>query len=128
YGYKIEYQGKQIVIAGDTKYSENVIKQSKQVDVLIHPVTQIPEKLLKENPNYQAIYDHLSSPEDAAKVFKKTQPKLAVFSHIGLNGNSTVKQLVDRVSKTYKGRLLVGEDLTHIQIGQDENDITIWHD
>ena len=110
-GYKVEYQGKTVVISGDTKYSEEVVRQAKGSDLLIHCVTVIPDALLKQYPQYQSIYDHLSSPEQAARVFQTAKPKRAVFSHIGLNGNATVKDLVDRTRQLYDGPLTVGEDL-----------------
>lgn len=82
YGYRVEYGGKVVVLSGDTRYSTEVVKQSQGADVLIHCVTVIPEELLINNPAYKAIYEHLASPEDAAKVFTDAKPKLAVFSPI----------------------------------------------
>jgi ribonuclease Z len=37
-GYRIDYAGKSVVICGDTRYSENLIKFAKGADVLIHEV------------------------------------------------------------------------------------------
>jgi len=110
-GYKIQYKGKTVVLSGDTKYSEEVVKQSTNADLLVHCVTVIPSDLLKQFPQYQAVYDHLASPEQAAKVFKAASPKQVVFSHIGLNGNSTVQDLMQRTRAIYTGPLQVGEDL-----------------
>jgi len=110
-GYKIQYKGKTIVLSGDTKYSEEVIKQSTNADLLVHCVTVIPPDLLRQFPQYQAVYDHLSSPEQAAKVFNAASPKQVVFSHIGLNGNSTIEDLLARTRAIYSGPLKVGEDL-----------------
>jgi ribonuclease Z len=81
------------------------------VDLLVHCVTLIPEDLLEQYPQYKAIYDHLSSPEEAARVFKAAHPKRAVYSHIGLNGNAKVQDLVDRTQAVYSGPVVVGEDL-----------------
>ncbi len=110
-GYKIEYKGKAVVLSGDTKYSDEVVRQSAGVDLLVHCVTVIPEDLLQQYPQYKAIYDHLSSPEEAARVFKAAQPKRAVYSHIGLNGNAKVQDLVERTQTVYSGPVVVGEDL-----------------
>ena len=38
YGYRFEYQGKVLVISGDTSRSENLIKHASGADVLIHEV------------------------------------------------------------------------------------------
>jgi ribonuclease Z len=116
FGYRIEYLGKVVVLSGDTKYSSQVVQQSQAADVLIHCVTVIPEHLLISNPAYKAIYEHLASPEDAARVFNDAKPNLAVYSHIGLNGDATENDLVNRTQKIYKGPLVVGQDLMSINV------------
>lgn len=118
YGYTIEYNGHKVVLSGDTRYSAEVAAQGKGADLLVHCVTVIPDDLLKRVPAYQAIYQHLSSPEDAAKVFAEARPKLAVYSHIGLNGNARVDDLVARTRSVYDGPLQVGRDLMTITIGE----------
>lgn len=133
YGYRIEYRGRVVVLSGDTRFSPAVVAQARNADVLVHCVTLIPDALLASNPAYRAIYDHLSSPEDAARVFQAAAPKLAVFSHIGLNGDATVGQIVERVRKTYAGELLVGEDLTRVDIGLEgrtgtPGGIAVWQE
>ncbi|SPA40836.1 Ribonuclease Z [Cupriavidus taiwanensis] len=133
YGYRIDYRGRSVVLSGDTRFSPAVVAQARNADVLVHCVTLIPDALLASNPAYRAIYDHLSSPEDAARVFQAAAPKLAVFSHIGLNGDATVGHIVERVRKTYAGGLLVGEDLTRIEIGLDgrtgtSGGIAVWQE
>lgn len=133
YGYRIDYRGRSVVLSGDTRFSPAVVAQARNADVLVHCVTLIPDALLAANPAYRAIYDHLSSPEDAARVFQAAAPKLAVFSHIGLNGDATVGQIVERVRKTYAGGLLVGEDLTRMEISLDgragtSGGIAVWQE
>ncbi|AQV96974.1 MBL fold metallo-hydrolase [Cupriavidus necator] len=133
YGYRIDYRGRVVVLSGDTRFSPAVVAQARDADVLVHCVTLIPDALLASNPAYRAIYDHLSSPEDAARVFQAAGPKLAVFSHIGLNGDATVGQIVERVRKTYAGELLIGEDLTRVEIGLDgragtPGGIAVWQE
>jgi len=117
YGYKIEYGGRTVVLSGDTRYSPEVSAQAKGADLLVHCVTVIPDELLKANPSYNAILQHLSSPEDAARVFKEARPKLAVYSHIGLNGGATIENLVAKTRAVYDGPLQVGRDLMKITIG-----------
>lgn len=117
YGYRIEYNGHVVVLSGDTRYSPEVVAQAKGADLLVHCVTVIPDDLLKKIPAYNAILQHLSAPEDAARVFKEARPKLAVYSHIGLNGGATVDDLVARTRAVYDGPLQVGRDLMKITIG-----------
>jgi ribonuclease Z len=124
YGYRIAYRGHSVVLSGDTRYSPEVIRQAKGADVLVHCVTVIPDELLKQFPAYQAIYQHLASPEDAGRVFAEARPKLAVYSHIGLNGNATEEDLIAHTRSTYDGALQVGHDLMSIDIG-DQTTITV---
>lgn len=116
YGYRIEYGGKVAVLSGDTRYSTEVVKQSLGADVLVHCVTVIPEELLASNPAYKAIYEHLASPEDAARVFAEAKPKLAVFSHIGLNGKATANDLLVRTQQGYAGPVVIGQDLMTVNV------------
>lgn len=117
YGYKIEYGGHTVVLSGDTRYSPAVVAQAKGADLLVHCVTVIPDALLQKFPAYQAIYQHLASPEAAGRVFAEARPKLAVYSHIGLNGDAKVEDLVARTRTVYDGPLQVGRDLMTITIG-----------
>ena len=43
FGYRVEYKGHSVVLSGDTRYSENVIKFAKGADLLIHEVAIAPD-------------------------------------------------------------------------------------
>ncbi len=118
YGYRITYGGHTVVLAGDTRFSAAVVAQAKGADLFVHPVTFIPDALLASTPAYQAVYNHLASPEDAAKAFILAAPKMAALSHIGLNGGSTEEDLIERIRRTYSGPLTVGRDLMSFDIGE----------
>ena len=117
YGYTIEYDGHKVVLSGDSRYSPEVARQAAGADVLVHCVTVIPDELLQKFPAYKAIYEHLALPEDAGRVFAEAKPKLAVYSHIGLNGDATQDDLIARTRKVYDGPLEVGRDLMAIEVG-----------
>jgi ribonuclease Z len=119
YGYKIEYAGRTVVLSGDTRYSEAVVSAARGADLLVHCVTLIPDALIQQNPGYKAILLHLASPEDAGRTFAEARPKLAVFSHIGLNGDATEQDLVSRTRAIYDGPLVVGKDLMSIAVGAE---------
>src|SRR5215467_9747849 len=50
FGYRIEYNRHSVVLSGDTRYSENLIKYAKGADVLIHEVVMVPDTLNKADP------------------------------------------------------------------------------
>ncbi|BFL63057.1 MBL fold metallo-hydrolase [Roseomonas mucosa] len=119
YGYRIEYRGRVVVLAGDTRYSQEVVRQGRGADLFLHPVTLIPEALLAGDPAYRAVYSHLASPDDAARAFREAKPRLAALYHVGLNGNATLADLQSAIRTGYDGPLMIASDLTAFGIGRD---------
>jgi ribonuclease Z len=120
-GYRIEYKGRAVVISGDTRYDQNVIKYGTGVDLLIHEVCIARPELLS-NPFVQRIVDHHTSPREAGQVFSLAKPKLAVYSHLVFLSSdkvprATVDDIVAGTRETYDGPLQVGEDLMSFEIG-----------
>lgn len=118
-GYRIDFAGHSVVLSGDTRYSENLIKFSQGADVLIHEVID-PDRFRAKNPamsaeRIQAIAGHHTTAEQAGTIFTQVKPKLAVYSHI-VPGDAT--DLVPLTRKTYSGPLEVGEDLMSLDIGE----------
>jgi len=122
-GYRIDYAGHSVVLSGDTRYSENLIRYAKGTDVVIHEVAAANENSTQTSLLIKQILGFHTSPEDAGKVFEQIKPKLAVYSHIVLlTANPsipppTINDLTIRTQKIYKGPLQVGEDLLSIEIG-----------
>jgi ribonuclease Z len=121
FGYVVEFDGKKVVLSGDTRPDERVAKAAEGADLLIHEVAVIEPELSKSYPSYRAIEDHHTLPEDAGKIFASAKPKLAVYSHIVF---ATLKQaqdvpedaLIARTRTTYSGPLIVGRDLMSFTI------------
>ena len=122
-GYRIDFAGHSIVLSGDTRYSENLIRYAKGTDVVIHEVAAANEHSTQTSLLVNQILGFHTSPEDAGKVFEQIKPKLAVYSHIVLLTADpsipppTINDLTTRTQKIYKGALQVGEDLLSIEIG-----------
>lgn len=119
YGYRVDYNGYSVAISGDTRYSENLIKSTKNVDVLIHEVAHARPGTLPEK--FEAAFAHHTNPQEAGKVFEQTKPRLAVYSHIVLYPGTFKKHLEDETKKTFDGNLLTADDLTIIDIGKKIN-------
>jgi ribonuclease Z len=117
-GYRVEYGGHSVVLSGDTRYSENLIKFAQGSDVLIHEVLAanafeaLNAALTKQQ--IEKVMAHHTKTEEAAMVFAKVKPKLAVYSHI-VPPNAT--DLLSDTRKGYSGPVEVGEDLMSIEIG-----------
>lgn len=122
-GYRIDYAGHSVILSGDTRYSENLVRYAKGADVVVHEVAAAQEDSTKNPALIKQILGFHTSPEDAGRVFQQVQPKLAVFSHIVLLSPDpavpppTTSELMRRTKKTYNGEVQVGEDLLIIEIG-----------
>jgi ribonuclease Z len=120
-GYRIEYKGHAVVISGDTRYNQNVIKYGANADVLIHEVCIARPELLAI-PRIQRIIAHHTSPREAGQVFSLAKPKLAVYSHLVFLASDKVPQasvedVVAGTRESYSGPLQAGTDLMSFDIG-----------
>lgn len=123
-GYRVDYAGRSVVLSGDTRYSENLVRYARGADVVIHEVAAASEASMQSSPLVNQVLGFHTSPEDAGRVFTQVKPRLAVYSHIILITMDaaipppTVADLVRRTGTTYKGPLQIGEDLLTIDIGE----------
>jgi ribonuclease Z len=122
FGYRVDYLRRSVVISGDTRFSENLIKFSRGVDLLIHEVVVAKEDVVKKSDAVRRIIAHHTTPEEAGRVFDRVKPRLAVYSHIAMPGPAassepSVQDLIALTRKTYSGPLEVGEDLMSLDVG-----------
>jgi len=120
YGYRIDYNGRSVVLSGDTRTSENLIRAAEGVDLLVHEVVS-PETFYRAGVNPErtkSVIAHHVTPEQAGEVFARTKPRLAVYSHM-VQPTVTNDDLIPGTRKTYDGPLEVGEDLMVIEVGKD---------
>lgn len=121
YGYRIEYDGRSVVISGDTRFNHNVIRYGAGADLLIHEVAIVRPELLAE-PFIQRIMAHHTTAREAGTVFAQARPKLGVYTHLVFLASRTVPRateddLIAETRLTYDGPLEVGEDLMSFDIG-----------
>jgi ribonuclease Z len=125
FGYRLDYSGYSVVISGDTRPSENLVKFAQGADVLIHEIgTWKKDPLLSGPPDElipgtnvtrrqrRTIAEHHTDAEQVGAVFEKVKPRLAVLSHYAPNAN-----ILPLVRKTYAGPIELGEDELTIDIG-----------
>ncbi len=118
YGYRIDYAGRSVVLSGDTRFNENVIRFSQGVDLLVHEVIGMSEDFLSKSEFGRIIASNHTTPQDAGEVFRRAKPKLAVYTHILFFGDYQVEDLIPSTRKNYSGPLEVGEDLMTIELGE----------
>jgi ribonuclease Z len=122
YGYRIEYGGRAVVISGDTRCNDNVVKYGSGADLLIHEVAIVRPELASE-PFIQRIMAHHTTAREAGSIFERAKPKLAAFTHLVFLAServppASVDDLIAETRRTYAGPLAVGEDLMSLEIGE----------
>lgn len=124
FGFRLDADDGSVVISGDTRRSENLIHHARHVDLLVHEVIWRPgmEKLIASTPDPQVrarrqkVLNYHTTADDLGEVAASTGVKHLALSHLIFAGG-TPDDLRADVSKTFPGRLTVGEDLATFTIG-----------
>jgi ribonuclease Z len=119
FGYRVDYRGRSIALSGDTRRSENLIRFSQGVDVLVHSATNAEglrqaSEMFATAEQIEKIAAYSITPEEAGEVFARVKPRLAVYSHIG-----NFESLVAATRKAYSGPLEGAVDLMTIEVGDE---------
>jgi ribonuclease Z len=119
FGFRVDYGGRSLVLSGDTRVSENLIRHAQGADLLVHEVAS-PESFQRAGvrpDRAKQVIDHHVTPEQAGEVFAQTRPRLAVYSHI-VQPDASQQDLLPPTRRTYSGEVEVGEDLMVILVGE----------
>ncbi|MBI4466093.1 MAG: MBL fold metallo-hydrolase [Acidobacteria bacterium] len=112
FGYRFDSGGKSVVISGDTRPSENLIKHAKGADILIHEA-YLPEHFDRvDTPEVAArLKAYHSSAEEAGQVAAQAGVKLLVLTHLVPGETESERVFLERAGKHFKGKIVVGRDL-----------------
>ncbi len=121
FGYRVQAGKRAVFLTGDCTYGPELVDAAKGVDVLVsNVVAGTPE--LERSTQWRPVMAKLLLPEQAARLFEETKPRLAVYSHFvkkGLPGAAGDAVIVKRTRDAgYKGPLLIGEDYMRIAVGK----------
>lgn len=122
-GYKFEYKGRSLVISGDTVYTENLVEQSKGVDLLIcEAMNKEFIKIINRNASLlggvtiaritEDIPKYHITPEQAAKVAAKAEVGYLTLTHIlpPLPSKLLQNAFLGDAREIYKGKINIGRD------------------
>jgi ribonuclease Z len=122
FGYRLDAGNRSVLLSGDTTYSDNVVKYGNRVDVMVHNVVAFSDAMLRAG-EMKPVLEKLTTPEQAAQVFMKAAPRLAVFSHIvkkELPGSAGDAVVIERTRRAgYAGPLQMGLDRMSIEVGDE---------
>jgi ribonuclease Z len=116
FGYRVDYRGRSVALSGDTRVSENLVKFTTGVDVLIHEaVDPVAMRAASVNPAAtETIIAHHTTGEEAGEVFVRVKPRLVVYSHA-----PDSEALIAQTRKHYTGPLQGAEDLLTIDVADE---------
>jgi ribonuclease Z len=125
YGYRVDYDGRSVVISGDTKYSENLEKHAQGATLVIHEVAMANREYYDKTPVVKLIMAHHIDPEEAGALFERLRPKLAAYTHLVFLGSPAypapkVADVERKTREKYSGPLALGTDLMAFDIRRDE--------
>lgn len=123
FGYRIDYNGRSVVLSGDTVYSADLVAASSGVDVMFHEalrpsmVVEMRDAAAKKGQSHIAkvmgdILDYHASPEDAARAAADAKAKQLVIYHIvpPLPSSMLDAAFLGDAPKLFSGPIRVAED------------------
>lgn len=112
FGYRIDTPTRSIVISGDTRPSETLIRMATGVDVLIHEVISSGQVTLGNRPNVdwaKYIAEHHTTSIQLGELAARAKPKLLIVSHNPRREPSN--QVLANIRRAFSGRVVIAEDL-----------------
>ncbi len=113
FGYRFEAGDRTVVISGDTRPNENLVRYAKGADVLVLEA-YLPEHFDKvDAPEVAArLKSYHTSAEEAGQIAARAGVKTLVLTHlIPANAEETFRE---RAARHFKGTILVGRDLLRV--------------
>jgi len=115
YGYRIDTPDRSIVISGDARPSESLVKASAGVDVLIHEVYSAAGLRPEDRPGGelwpQYCREFHTSDVELGRIAARIKPKLLILDHTIHFGASDAEMLAAVRAGGFPGRAVVGKDL-----------------
>jgi len=114
-GYRIEAEGKAVVLAGDTVPCEGLDDLCRGADIYVQTVLRDDLVNLVPMQRFRDTVDYHSTVEQAAQTAKRAGVRTLVLTHqIPTPGPGTDDEWIGIVRKHYDGEVVFGEDLTKI--------------
>jgi ribonuclease Z len=127
FGFRLDADAGSVVISGDTRPSDNLVRHAQGVDLLVHEVywhrgaealratITDPDQIARR----ATIDGYHTHSEEVGPIAARAEAKHLILSHILFRGGTAADLRAD-IEPSYRGRLVVGEDLQTFTIGGDE--------
>jgi ribonuclease BN (tRNA processing enzyme) len=122
FAYRFDSRDRSIVISGDTKRSEALIRLAQGADVLVHEAVYLPavDRLAARVPNAatlkKSIISHHTPVEEVGRVAQAAGVKTLALSHLVPPDDPDVtdQMWIDAARSAFKGQIVVGKDLLEL--------------
>jgi ribonuclease Z len=116
YGYRFEAEGKVVAISGDTIPCEGLDRLARDADVLVHCCYMASAEI--ENEHFRRVVQFtLAAGNSVGKTAARANAKTLVLTHHRpRKDESMLERLAEDVARDFPGRLIIGEDLTEIEL------------
>jgi len=119
YGFRFEGGGRSVVVSGDTRPCENLVRWAHGVDCLVHECCEMAKTSWAPGCGWATIEDKIrdlaayhTQPDQIGLVAKEAHAKALVMTH--LMPGSDPEALRAAARKHYAGPVAVGEDLMEV--------------
>jgi len=129
YGYRFDYQGRSLVISGDTAKSDNLARHATGADLLIHEalaahmIGRLSDTLRQRGVERLAkltadIVDYHATPVEAAQIAAAAKVKMLVLTHlVPAPANALLRRVfLQGVAEVWDGEVVLGEDGMHFRL------------
>jgi ribonuclease Z len=119
FGYRFEGGGRSVVVSGDTRPSENLVRWSRGVDCLIHECCEMARTSWFPDCGWPTLEDKVkdlasyhTQPDQLGRVAREARPGTLVVTH--LMPGSVPEELRAAAARDFTGPIVVGEDLLEV--------------
>ncbi len=119
FGYRFEGGGRSVVVSGDTRPSENLMRWSRGVDCLIHECCEMSKTSWYPGCGWPSIEEKIrdlasyhTQPDDVGRVAAGADAGKLVLTH--LMPGSVSAELEADAARRYAGPVVIGRDLLEV--------------
>lgn len=128
YGFRVDYDGKSVMLSGDTSAAPSLSAYGAGADVVLLEVVSPAMSSALEAAYHPGMVEmilrlHLT-PKQAGEVFADITPALGVYYHTVAECASDT-ELLEATGRVYPGRVVVSQDLMQVRILPDRVDTDI---
>ncbi len=120
FGYRFDAGRHSIVITGDTRPNQNLVKFAAGADILVHEAyVRRSSTAGADDDQRWSVYKYHSSAREAGETAAKAKVKTLVLTHL-FPASASEQEFLDEAKKSFSGKIIVGRDLTSLKLTLDD--------